>query len=376
MEIFHQRGEAALLKELAEHALTREFSHLMVQNPSEARSQLYTRMFKEVCEKQARLVAEWLRVGYCQGNMNSDNSALCGVTLDYGPFGFMEKFQPMWNPWVGGGLPYSFGRQPQAAAVNLVGLSEAFVMLIEKCCEEEKMGRAEKAERVMDVRLCVKDTYVDAFDQAHDENCRRKLGLREWDDAGQALYDDLFSLMASKCGGQGIDFTLFWRRLSQEPPPPASAAATSSETAAAEEETEGDGKVVTPATAEEEAALMGVLGPAALESVSTWPTEHREEWLSWARRYWKRVHGDTSSMDFTPSDRIEVMKGANPKFILRNWMAAEAYDAANRGDYTIINELSGVLSKPYEEQSDEASDRWAQVTPVWARGRAGLAYLS
>ena len=76
-------------------------------------------------------------------------------------------------------------------------------------------------------------------------------------------------------------------------------------------------------------------------------------------------------MDFTPSDRIEIMKGANPKFILRNWMAAEAYDAANRGDYTIINELSGVLSKPYEEQSDEASDRWAQVTPVWARGRAG-----
>ena len=82
MEIFHQRGEAELLKELAEHALTREFSHLMVQYPAEARSQLYTRMFKEVCEKQARLVAEWLRVGYCQGDMTSEgNSALTVVRL-------------------------------------------------------------------------------------------------------------------------------------------------------------------------------------------------------------------------------------------------------------------------------------------------------
>ena len=63
--------------------------------------------------------------------MNSDNSALSGITLDYGPFAFMEKFQPLYNPWVGGGMPYSFGRQPQAAALNLAGLSAAFVELLE-----------------------------------------------------------------------------------------------------------------------------------------------------------------------------------------------------------------------------------------------------
>ena len=73
-----------------------------------------------------------------QGNLNSDNAALGGVTLDYGPFAFMERFQPMWCPWVGGGMPYAFGRQPQAAAVNLVGLSQAFVALV---CDVQMMER-------------------------------------------------------------------------------------------------------------------------------------------------------------------------------------------------------------------------------------------
>merc|ERR1740133_626515 len=90
MELFTQRGDLPLLQELAEHSLTREFSHLLLQHPDEPRTRSYVRMFKEACERQALLMAEWLRVGYCQGNMNSDNSALGGVTLDYGPFAFME----------------------------------------------------------------------------------------------------------------------------------------------------------------------------------------------------------------------------------------------------------------------------------------------
>ena len=91
---------------------------MLVQYPTEPRSELFTRMFDEVAARQASLVAEWLRVGYCQGNLNSDNSALGGVTLDYGPFAFMERFNLLYNPWVGGGLPYSFAKQPQALATN------------------------------------------------------------------------------------------------------------------------------------------------------------------------------------------------------------------------------------------------------------------
>ena len=75
-----------------------------------------------------QLIAEWLRVGYCQGNMNSDNSALGGVTLDYGPFGFMERFNPVWNPWVGGGMPYCFGKQPQASSSSAKHCSTATLL--------------------------------------------------------------------------------------------------------------------------------------------------------------------------------------------------------------------------------------------------------
>ena len=97
-EIFSQRDELPLLKELAEHALKREFNHLRVQHPEAPLSAQLVRMFEEICERQAHLISTWLRVGYCQGNMNSDNSALGGVTLDYGPFGFMERFQVWYGP--------------------------------------------------------------------------------------------------------------------------------------------------------------------------------------------------------------------------------------------------------------------------------------
>ena len=113
--------------------------------------------------------------------MNSDNSALSGITLDYGPFAFMEKFQPLYNPWVGGGMPYSFGRQPQAAALNLAGLSAAFVELLEAVGNEEGLT-AEKMERqVGELRGAVSNGFVDSFHAKHDANCRAKLGLASWD---------------------------------------------------------------------------------------------------------------------------------------------------------------------------------------------------
>jgi len=101
------------------------------QDPGAPLSGLLVAMFREVCARQATLVAHWMRVGYCQGNMNSDNSALCGVTLDYGPFGFMEKFNPAHCPWVGGGIDYAFARQPQAIAINLSILAQAFTALLQ-----------------------------------------------------------------------------------------------------------------------------------------------------------------------------------------------------------------------------------------------------
>ena len=119
--------------------------------------------------------------------MNSDNSALGGVTLDYGPFAFMEKFVPMYNPWVGGGTQYAFGRQPQAAAVNLAGLAPSFIELVQLEGSEEGLSKAERDAAVEEIKQAVQMGYVDTFHAKHDDNCRAKLGLAAWDDDAQEL---------------------------------------------------------------------------------------------------------------------------------------------------------------------------------------------
>jgi uncharacterized protein YdiU (UPF0061 family) len=357
MELFHQRGEDELLRELATHALHREYAHLLLQHPGEPLSSSFVRMFAEVCERHAVLVAEWLRVGYCQGNMNSDNSALGGITLDYGPFGFMERYSPTYCPWVGGGLPYAFERQPQAAAVNLVGLSEAFASLAESVGRSEGLSAQERSEAVERIRSAVSDGFVTAFTTRHGANCREKLGLREWDMEARELWDELLGLMASSSGTGGVDFTLLFRALGEADVPPRRPADDSDDGAAPPRDPE---------------AALRPLRRAALQSVDDWPTAHREGWLDWVARYWARVEREGQP----DAERREQMAHANPKYILRNWMALEAYEAAERGDNTVLLEVSELLRRPYEAQGAEADERFAQPTPTWARNRPGLAYMS
>ena len=351
MELFYQRGELDLLRELAEHCLAREFSHLLVQHPSEQLSKQLVLMFDQVCERQASLVAEWLRVGYCQGNMNSDNAALGGVTLDYGPFAFMEKFNIQYNPWVGGGLPYSFGRQPQAAATNLVGLAQAFLALVEVVAKADGLSAAEAEALLGELRRGVSHTFVDAFNAKHEANCRAKLGLRGWDADADELWSELMRLMTSR-SGVGLDYTLFFRALGTAPPP--------------------EGVEAWLEGASEAELLGGAVGHAALQPSDEWPSEHREEWAEWTRRYWRRVGEEARPAD----ERVAEMNKANPKYILRNSMAAEAYEAAARGEYDVLRELHRVLQRPYEDQGEEVDARWATPTPTWARERPGLAFMS
>ena len=267
----------------------------------------------------------------------------------------MEACAPNYNPWVGGGLPYSFAMQPQAAATNLVGLAQAFVTLVQDYAKSEHLDGAAEREAIEGVRRAVSHTFVDRFHAANDANCRRKLGLSSWDDEAREIWTDLSKLMATK-SGTGLDFTLFFRRLAA--PPPALPA-------------DGDDDADTGSTALPE-ALRAVLQPAALQEVDEWPSEHREAWGEWARRYWRRTAAEGRPED----ERRMEMDGANPKYILRNWMAAEAYEAAERGDTDVIRELHDVLRRPYDEQSAEAAMRWCQNTPSWARGRPGLAFMS
>lgn len=271
--------------------------------------------------------------------MNSDNSALSGITLDYGPFAFMEKYVPQYNPWVGGGVPYSFIRQPHAAAINLSGLAAVFIELLKEVGKKEGLSSAELKGCISEVEQSVSSSFVENFHAAHDENCRAKLGLLEWDAEAQALWGELCSLMTSSSGDEGIDFTNLFRCLS------------------------------TPSPAEQSLIL---LQPAAFETVDTWPQAHKEAWIAWLSRYWARVEADGRPF----GDRLTEMEAVNPKFILRNWMAAEAYEAAESGNFEVVRELHDLLSRPYDDQGSDAFERWGGLTPQWARGKPGLAFMS
>ena len=448
LELFAQRGELDLLAEIAEHALEREYAHLKETPGTRLSCRLLLRMFDEVCSRQAALVAEWQRVGYCQGNMNSDNSALGGVTLDYGPFAFMEKYEPYYNPWVGGGRPYSYGMQMEAAATNLgevapggarAGLAYAFAELaLHLLAAEERRGggegggggegeeRMSKAEVLASLRRSKEESYRATYQRRHDDNCRAKLGLAVWGDEAQWLWAELLRLMSS-CSGHGpaaapgvalgeaapvtargwrlpwesrdpidpppppppppppapeplsggVDFTLLFRSLGRPEIAELAIAelATSDDGASAGADSDGEGGAAQPRGDDEvqspSAALRVLLQPAALDGLDTWPAAHVREWEAWALRYWSLVRAEARG-----PQRTQGMAATNPKYILRNWMAAEAYEAAEKGDYSVVRELQAVLGTPYAEQDAATEARWAQVTPRWARQKAGLAFMT
>ena len=222
-------------------------------------------------------------------------------------------------------------------------------------------------------------------------SCRLKLGLADWGEESASLWDELFGLMSNKCGAagapapacarrrlygsvfsrrpsepvfvarqaanllrlrhricaSGIDFTLFFRGLSEAPSPPQSALASSE-------------------------ALLTLLVPAALEDPTAWPEGHREAWTTWLRRYWAKVEADGR----LAVERQAEMCQVNPKYILRNWMAQLAYEAAAQGDTSVLQEVHDVLKRPYDDHGEDVAARWAQRTPTWARDKPGIAFMT
>jgi len=437
LEIFAQRRELDLLLELVQHALKRDFAHLNAEEalaaphanhreeaPDDAASTVpdeepghsaavpasptvscsaLHRMFDDICRRQALLVAEWRRVGYCQGNMNSDNAALGGVTLDYGPFAFMERYDTFYNPWVGGGRAYSFGMQHTAALKNLETLGAVFSALALEVRQTrggddapDAVSEAEEIEWRSGSFGNISRSFGDVFHAQHADNCRAKLGLAVWDGEAEALFDELTRLMHSRSGHRaappptaapperaGWRMPFISRDPLDPPPAPAPAAPAGGVDFTLLFRTLGTAELAELAADEEDSRLIGaeseltwpsvraLLQPAALDSLESWPDAHLREWTAWTRRYWRRVRAEGRG-----DERLREMANANPKYVLRNWMAAAAYEAAERGDYSIVSELLEVLGAPYDELSASVEARWAQMTPQWARGKAGLAFMT
>lgn len=157
--------------------------------------------------------------------------------------------------------------------------------------------------------------YVNTFHSIHDEDCRSKLGLAKWDDEAEELWSQLFGLMSGRCGGDGIDFTIFFRSL---------------------------GDLEPPGTEDGAANSLAAVRAAAIGGMDGWPSEHVTAWKEWTGRYWARVAKEERASGAGLEARRREMARVNPKYILRNWMAVEAYEAAARGDSSVIDDIMRV----------------------------------
>jgi serine/tyrosine/threonine adenylyltransferase len=314
-EILTARGDHALLETLVDFTIARDFPHLT--GPVDDRR---AQWFTEVCERTAEMIVHWMRTGFVHGVMNTDNMSILGLTIDYGPYGWLDQYEPDWTPNTtdAAGRRYRYGQQPAVAQWNLVQLANAIAPLFPETAP-------------LQAGL---DRYVSNYHDRFAAMTCSKFGLAHNDERAQALMADGYALLES-CA---LDYTRFFRALGDLPP-----------------ELPADASVV-PLLGDltyDEDALAAQAG--ALDA--------------WVRRW----HVARDAQD-THDARRRRMHAVNPRFIFRNYLAQEAIDLAESGDPSMIHTLLDVLRRPYDEQP--AHDRFAARRPDWARHKAGCSMLS
>ena len=319
-EIFASRGETELLQQLVDFSIRNDFPHL-----GEPSREVYLQWFNEVCQRTAEMIVHWMCVGFVHGVMNTDNMSILGLTIDYGPYGWLEDYDPDWTPNTtdAGNRRYRFGHQAQIAQWNLYQLANAIHPLIEEVEPLQEILRA----------------YSSTYTQSWQNMMAQKLGLKAFEaDTDLALVKDLLAILQAV----ETDMTIFFRKLALV------------DTAVGEAESQQ------PMQALMEAYYQ-------LEQLSPEYTTRMGDWL---RRYQARLRTDDTADD----ERRVLMNAINPKYVLRNYLAQLAIDKAEQGDHSLVNELLEVLRHPYDEQTDK--EEFAAKRPDWARQRVGCSMLS
>ena len=264
-------------------------------------------------ERLISLVVNWIRVGYCQGNFNSDNCALGGYTLDYGPFGFCELFDPNFQPWTGGGNHFSFLNQPAAAEIN-------FNMFIKslKLALENDVDFLERLDIIQqDFKISMQEKIKIMW--------TKKLGLKEYD---ESLLNNLFQLMIIT----KVDYTKFFRLLSDIP------------------------------------KEISSLKKSFYQDCSI---EIDSLWNNWLKAWYK------SLKQVNDINKISLdMKKVNPRYTWREWLISFAYKAAERGDFSLIKELQVVFDNPYEDLSIDFQNKYDLIRPLKFFNKGGISHYS
>lgn len=316
------RGDTDLLRTLTGAVLALDFPHL-ANDDSLGEPERVAAMFHEVCQRTATLMVHWMRVGFVHGVMNTDNMSITGLTIDYGPYGWLEDFDPTWTPNTtdASGRRYRYGAQPQVAHWNLLQLANALVTMTDD---------AEPLQRAL-------DGYATAYGTQFEHMMASRLGWGEVRPGDDDRFSALFTLMQST----EVDTPLFFRALAEVP---------------------------VEADASDEALL------APLHEVWYRPTDlvadAAQAWLNWLRGWGERAR--VAGVD--SRQRRLAMNAVNPRYVLRNWLAQQAIDAATQGDTQPLHDLWEVLRRPYDDQP--GAEHFSQRRPEWARHRVGCSMLS
>jgi len=323
MELFGRRARKNEFPEqlvmIAEHAIAREYPEANLPEGQPLADRV-VKMLELAAVKFQKLTADWLRVGFAQGNFNSDNCLIGGRTMDYGPFGFVEKYRSDFALWVGSGDHFAFINQPRAGFVNFQSLITAVTPLLDD---------AAKA-KVVDIR----NGYMAGAEAAANDAWRRKLGFETFGDEHAELWKQMHEAMELT----RPDFTILFRQLA------------SCHTAA-----NADGVM--------QAIQVAFYDPLNEAQMSSW-MRILQQWLDLLKQ-------DSLSTE----QRDSMMKLASPKYVPREWMLVEAYEAAHKDDFEPLQRLHAIFSLPFDEHS-EMEERYYRKCPPELLTQGGVAFMT
>ncbi|OXE98631.1 uncharacterized protein YdiU (UPF0061 family) [Flavobacterium araucananum] len=315
-EMLTARNELKNLKQFVEYTIKYYFPEIKGE-PKEQ----YLQFFQTVADKTREMILHWQRVGFVHGVMNTDNMSVHGITIDYGPYGWLENYDPNWTPNTtdSQNRRYRFGNQPQIAQWNLYQLANALYPLI---------NEAEPLEKIL-------ESFITDFDTDYKVMFLSKLGVFTLTESDNKLIEALETVLQLS----ETDMTLFFRNLSKI------------------QKTDSAEKAI--AKIQDSFYIPEEISGAILDS-----------WKKWFTVYLERLGIEKLS----DQDRSKKMNTINPKYVLRNYMSQLAIDAADQGDYSLIDELYTLLQKPYDEQPEY--QKWFAKRPDWARSKVGCSMLS
>jgi uncharacterized protein YdiU (UPF0061 family) len=305
------------------HLIEREYSDVVADTLTLGEKVVL--LATEFRNRLTSLVANWIRIGYCQGNFNSDNCAAGGFTLDYGPFGFCDVYDPHFKPWTGGGHHFSFMNQPVAAERNFHMFWTALRPLL--VTDQNAVAQLDE----------VRSGFAKVMQAKVEEMWAAKLGL-------DAFNSELFSELESLMVDTQVDYTIFFRELSELPGDIVPLKKSFYKNSRYDSNVEGNDK----------------------------------RWSQWLTK-WQALNG-SSGVNTTSSLSREAlskqMKLVNPKYTLREWFVVPAYQQASIGNYALVRQLQEVMTPPYDEQSEDVENRFYKLKPTEFFQAGGLSHYS